>query len=124
MDKVVEHLDNLWDVDESERRIGIKLLHKICSNILADPSNPKYRDLNFVKIGKKLDQCQPALLLLFDVGFTISANTQRLQLDVTDITIDNVRALQDALSAKQVGQLEPNNVVTKVSALLSTVTYL
>ena len=115
-DKLVEHLDDLWDIDESERRKGIKLLHKICSNILTDPSDPKFRDLNFVKIGKKLDQCQPALLLLFDVGFTISANAQRLQLEANEITIDNIGTLQDSLSAKQLGQLETNNVVTGVSA--------
>ena len=123
MDKLVEHLDDLWDIDESERQKGIKLLHRICGNILTDPSNPKFRDLNFVKIGKKLDQCQPALLLLFDVGFTISTNTQRLQLEANDITINNIRTLQEALSAKQMGQLEPNNVVTKVSAYFECILY-
>ena len=115
MDKFAEHLNNLWDIDESERQKGIKLLHRICGNILKDPSNRKFRDLNFVKIGKRFDHCQPALLLLFGAGFTISADTERLQLEANELTINNIRNLQSALSAKQLGQFQANDTKTKVS---------
>ena len=99
MEQFAEHLKDLRDVDDPERQEGIKYLQQICSNILNDPSNPKFQDLNHEEIGKKLEGCQHALLLLFDVGFTLSEDEQRLQLKADDVSINNIRNLQYALEA-------------------------
>ena len=85
MEHLDEHLKLLWDVDESDRQKAITLLQKIFAKILSDPSNPKFRDLNFAKIGKKFDRCQPALILLFDAGFTLSEDGDRLQWKLNEI---------------------------------------
>lgn len=101
MEHVEDHLKELWDVNESDRQKGIKLWQKICSNILTDPLNPKYRDLNFAKIGKELDTCQPALILLFDAGFALSADGHRLQWDLNKMNLVKIGAVQEGLIAKQ-----------------------
>ena len=100
MDNFAEHLKDLRDVDEPERQKGIKCLQQICTKILSDPSNPKFRDLDRSEIEKKLDQCQPALLLLFDVGFIRSEDSQRFQLESDELIINNIQKLQDALEAE------------------------
>ena len=100
MEKIEEHLKDLRDVDEPKRQAGIQYLEQICNNILSDPSNPKFRDLDHSEIEKKLDQCQPALLLLFDVGFIRSEDNQRLRLESDDIIINNIQKLKDALEAE------------------------
>lgn len=90
-------MNELPDIDGSDLRKGMKLLRKICSNILSDPSNPKFRDLNFSKIGERLDQCQPVLLLLFMAGFTLSADGERLQLESNESNIELIRGIQEAI---------------------------
>ena len=99
MEQFAEHLKDLRDVDDPKRQEGIQYLQQICTNILNDPSNPKFRDLNHEEIAQKLAQCQPALILLFDVGFTLSKDNQRLQLKADDFSINNIRNLQNALEA-------------------------
>ena len=111
MEHFAEHLQGLRNVDEPERQEGIKCLQEICSDILNDPSNPKFRDLNHADIGKKLGGCQHALLLLFDVGFTLSEDEQRLQLKADDFSIDNIRHLQDALEAENAGSTVQLNTI-------------
>ena len=98
MNQIYQHLTDLWDIDESERQKGIKLLQQICSNILADPSNLKFRDLNFAIIGEQCDECQPALLLLFDAGFTLSEDGQRLILKSNELNIVMIRIIFESLS--------------------------
>lgn len=102
MNKFADHMNELWDIDECDRRKGIKLLEKICSNIMSDPSNLKFRDLNFAKIGERLEQCQPALLLLFAAGFNLSADGERLQLESNESNIKNIRAVQEAIRESQI----------------------
>lgn len=116
-EQFTEHLDELWDpdIDESARQKGVKLLQQICRNILKDPSNRKFRDLNFEKIGERFDQCQPALLLLFAAGFTLAEDAQRLQLDSNEENIAKITALQEALHNKQEPQHQTNGVESKVS---------
>ena len=101
MNQIQDHINELCDVDEPERQKGIKLLQRICSNILADPTNPKFRDLNFAEIGQRFDQCQIALILLFDIGFSLSTNGQRLKLNNNEVNIKNIRVLDAALRAQQ-----------------------
>ena len=111
MEQFAEHLQGLRNVDDPERQEGIKCLQQISSNILSDPSNPKFRDLNHAEIGKKLEGCQHALLLLFDVGFILSENDQRLQLKADDLSINNIQHLQDALEAENAGNTVQLNTI-------------
>ena len=64
----------------SERNKGIKLVLKICRNIINNPSQTeKYGDLHLRKINNKLDKCKPALNLLYIAGFKKSNNNTRLR---------------------------------------------
>ena len=104
MEKIEEHLKDLRDVDEPKRQAGNQYVQQICNNILSDPSNPKFRDLDHTEIEKKLDQCQPALLLLFDVGFIRSEDNQRFQLESDEHIINNIQKLHDALEAENISK--------------------
>ena len=97
MDNFAKHLKDLWNANELERHNAIKYLQQICTNILMDSSNPKFRDLNYKEIDKKLNRCQPARLLLLDVGFTICEEGERLQLQPDELTVIKIQVLQDAL---------------------------
>ena len=64
---------------EAARDKAVKLLLKICENIMNSPSIiEKYGNLNSAKIHSKLSRCKPALDLLLIVGFKLSNNNQRL----------------------------------------------
>jgi len=104
MSDVGMRLTALWEIDESEREKGIKLLQKVYGNILANPNDPKFRDLNFSKIRKKLDQCRPAFYLLFTAGFSQSVDGQRLQWQYNKNTIKQLQIASNALNAKLKGE--------------------
>lgn len=101
MEEVTEHLKDLRYVDDPERQKRIQYLQEICSSILAGPSNPKFRNLNRVEILQKLDNCQSALNILFDVGFVLSEDGERLKLGADELSINNIRKLHDALEAEK-----------------------
>lgn len=101
---VAKRLTDLWEIEESERQKGIKLLQKVYGNILANPADPKFRDLNFSKIRKKLDRCRPAFYLLFTAGFAQSVDGQRLQWQNNKITIKQLTTASNALAAKIKGE--------------------
>jgi len=104
MSDVAKRLVDLWEIDEAERAKGIKLLQKVYGNILANPNDPKFRDLNFSKIRKKLDQCRPAFYLLFTAGFSQSVDGQRLQWQYNNVTIKLLQTASNALNAKINGE--------------------
>eukprot|EP01083_Nonionella_stella_P187795 690912_1 len=101
---LIPQLDKLWAIPESEREKGIKLLNKIYSNILNNPSNPKFRDLNFSKIRAKLDKCRPAFYLLFTAGFTQNMDGTRLQWENNQITMKKLQNANTALQAQIKGE--------------------
>ena len=57
-----------------DRNKLIKLLLKIINNIIENPSNTKYRDLNYIKIEKKFIKCPCCMDILFYCGFYKSSN--------------------------------------------------
>eukprot|EP01084_Bolivina_argentea_P068594 124847_1 len=62
---------------------GIKLILMIMQNILANPTNIKYRDLNYRRIMNRLSNCSTCIDILFNIGFY--KIKQRLILDQTSI---------------------------------------
>lgn len=118
MNQYTEHLNELCDVDESDRQRGITLLQNICSNILKYPTNPKFLDLNFANMGQRIYQCQPVLLLLFEAGFTLSANGRRLEMELNEPNIKNVRALKRALGVEQRSHFQGDRAEPTVLYLL------
>jgi len=104
MSDLRKRLTALWEIEESEREKGIKLLTKVYSNILANPSDPKFRDLNFSKIRKKLDQCRPAFYLLFTAGFSQSVDGTRLQWPNNQITRKLIEKASKGLEDKIAGR--------------------
>ena len=56
----------------------IKLLLKIINNIIENPSNTKYQNLNYNKIESKFIKCPCCMDILFYCGFYKSSNGQRL----------------------------------------------
>jgi len=104
MTDLKKRLTDLWAIEESEREKGIKLLTKVYSNILNNPADPKFRDLNFSKIRKKLDKCRPAFYLLFTAGFTQSVDGQRLQWVGNQITRKQLESANQGLLDKIAGK--------------------
>jgi len=96
-------LTDLWEIPESDREKGVKLLNKIYSNILSNPNDPKFRDLNFSKIRKKLDKCRPAFYLLYTAGFNQNATGDRLQWQNNKITMKLLLDANNGLQAKRNG---------------------
>jgi len=100
MSELAKRLDDLWEIDESEREKGIKLLNKIFSNILSNPHDQKFRDLNFSKIRQKLEKCKPAFYMLYCAGFGQSPDGSRLQWQNTTVTMKLLQAANTGLQGK------------------------
>lgn len=86
---------------EPERKRAVKLLTKIFGNLLSNPSNPKYGDLNLVKINKKFGNSSPAMDLLTFVGFARSEDGQRLKWNGADSNMKRLRSIHDALQTNE-----------------------
>ncbi len=84
-----KHLCDLWKIEPIRREKSIKLLSKICTNILSDPSHTKYHDLNFKRIKKILNECKPAIALLFAIGFKVM-NKTRLKWECNDVNLNSI----------------------------------
>eukprot|EP01084_Bolivina_argentea_P091721 165084_1 len=69
---------NLWQIDTTAREKSIKLLSKIFNNILSNPKDQKYGNLNLQKLQSKFKKCPPAMDLLYEAGFKPSQDTTRL----------------------------------------------
>eukprot|EP01084_Bolivina_argentea_P218250 370395_1 len=78
---VVQDIKALAQINQEECNASITLLIHILGNILKDPNDNKYRNLNWVKISKRLEKCQIGIDLLFSVGFQKSDDGKRLILD-------------------------------------------
>eukprot|EP01084_Bolivina_argentea_P008857 16558_1 len=96
-----QHLSDLFEIEPAQRRNDIKLLNKICDNILSNPLEIKYHDLNFGKIRNKL--CSHSIALLLDVGFKTAMNGSRLKWECNDVNYNSI------LSLKQKLQQPPDN---------------
>eukprot|EP01084_Bolivina_argentea_P169004 292997_1 len=88
----------LWSIPECERENGIKLLSKLLLNIVNNPSQTeKYGTLNFGTILEKFENCQPALDLLFYVGFKISTDGTQLQWTYNDGKLESLKIIYNIL---------------------------
>eukprot|EP01084_Bolivina_argentea_P143892 252592_1 len=110
-----QHLCDLWKIEPIQRQKSIKLLSKICTNILCDPSNTKYHDLNFEKIKKKLNECESAIALLFDIGFKLSINKTRLKWECNDVTLNSMLNLTQNINLEQKAHTELCQPTEKIS---------
>ena len=54
------------------------LLLRICNNIIEHPNNPKFKNLNYIKINKKFSKCKSCVDILICAGFYKSDNGERL----------------------------------------------
>eukprot|EP01084_Bolivina_argentea_P012865 24092_1 len=95
-----EHLSDLWKIETIQRKKSIKLLNKICKNILSDPSDTKYHDLNFQRIKTKLNECESSIALLFDIGFKLSIHKTRLRWECNDVNVNLLLNLSQNLNQK------------------------
>eukprot|EP01084_Bolivina_argentea_P253780 426422_1 len=122
-------LEELWQINEIDRKKSTTLLSKIFENILSHLSElEKYGDLNFVKIRTKFEKCKPALNLLFIAGFKESNDGQRLRWQYDEDRIKSLRNVSNTLQAKlnnknvydlidQKEQLIPPQESTKMQAI-------
>eukprot|EP01083_Nonionella_stella_P274046 930049_1 len=99
--KIQQHLSSLSAFDINIKTKAIKLLRKICDNIISNPTELKYQDLNFVKIHQKLNKCSPAIELLYDVGFKPSNDGLRLKCDRTGLAFQFIVQLRLSLKDSQ-----------------------
>merc|ERR1712048_950287 len=101
---LTKRLTDLWALPDADRDRGVKLCNKIFSNILNNPNDMKFRDLNFSKIRAKLDKCRPAFYLLFVAGFNQSPDGSRLQWQNTTVTMPMLIKTNNGLQAKISGK--------------------
>ena len=101
---LTKRLTDLWALPDADRDKGVKLLNKIFTNILNNPNELKFRDLNFSKIRAKLDKCRPAFYILFVAGFNQSPDGSRLQWQNTTITMPKLIEANNGLQAKLRGE--------------------
>eukprot|EP01084_Bolivina_argentea_P135361 238531_1 len=109
-------LSKLWEIEPIERGKAIKLINKILSKILSNPTSAKYGDLNFHKIRSKFQKCGPAFYLLYEAGFKQSMNGQRLQWTFNN---ENFILLKNAYNALQ-NKINTPEIITKPSPLKTT----
>ena len=104
----------LLTIREHDRIGGVKLLLKICSNIINNPTQTqKYGHLNLQKIVQKLSNCEPALKLLMLVGFEISENKTRLIWKNTEDNVTLLTVVKQTLSSIiETTPIQSNNKTT------------
>eukprot|EP01084_Bolivina_argentea_P183658 316877_1 len=73
-----------------------KFLSKIVSNILNEPKNKKYHDINWVKLSHRLNDESCFIELLLISGFSRSHNSERLLFD--EKQLHKLQLLNDAMS--------------------------
>jgi len=76
----------------------LELLMQILGNVINNPNEPKYRDMNFSKIRGKFKPCPSALYYLFDAGFSQSFDGSRLQFENSNWSM--LEKAWDALNRK------------------------
>ena len=74
---------NPFHIEKHQKEV--QLLQTICTKILEDVNNDKYKDLSLNKITSELNQCKTCINLLYNAGFYTSDNGKRLLFDITKI---------------------------------------
>eukprot|EP01083_Nonionella_stella_P233241 822008_1 len=98
---VQSQLDELWTIQESDRKRGTKLLSKILSNLSNNLSKrAKYGNLNCTRISDKLSRCKPVFVLLLRAGFKQSNDGKRLIWTYDDGSLKSLHDVYNALQAQ------------------------
>eukprot|EP01084_Bolivina_argentea_P149946 261865_1 len=94
-----------------QKRNGIKLVLRIFENIVENPNEIKYRNLNANRVFKKLQQCNELRQLLLESGFKTSNDGKRLIFDTTKtININHLKnKLKDHHDDEEVIMMEMEN---------------
>lgn len=95
-----DRLWELWELPEDDRKSAVATLQKIFGNILSNPDNPKFKDLNFSKIRKKFSNAKAAFYLLFTAGFSQNVDGTRLVFQYTTVNMKMLRDCNDGLTKK------------------------
>lgn len=67
------------------RTDGTELISQILRRIIRDPSNLKYRTLNYKRINNKLSNFPALMELLYNAGFKKSDNDKYLTFDIKSL---------------------------------------
>eukprot|EP01084_Bolivina_argentea_P257909 434608_1 len=81
--QITDAFSLLHTLSKQQTQTGTQLLLKIYDNILKDPTNTKYHNLDYLKISNKFQHSDLLLHLLFVAGFYKSENNKRLFFDVS-----------------------------------------
>eukprot|EP01084_Bolivina_argentea_P149944 261862_1 len=92
-----------------QKRNGIKLVLRIFENIVENPNEIKYRNLNANRVFKKLQQCNELRQLLLESGFKTSNDGKRLIFDTTK-TI-NINHLKNKLKDRKNTKITDLNIL-------------
>eukprot|EP01084_Bolivina_argentea_P050697 93237_1 len=103
----------------------IRLLHKILCNVLDNPNNKKYKDLNLLKISEKFANCETCIELLYASGFTKSKDSKRLLLlDVRRLSVsETIKNTLSLLMNKMQFLINQNNMICSKYLLYSSDLY-
>eukprot|EP01083_Nonionella_stella_P055837 147206_1 len=98
---VQSQLNQLWKLQESDRKMGTKLLMKILGNLSNNLSeSAKYGNLNFTEISVRLSRCKPAFVLLLRAGFKQSNDGKRLIWTYDEDAIESLYHVYNALQTR------------------------
>lgn len=95
-----ECLSEIWQLSIDDRTKPIKLINKIFSNLINNPNDDNFKDINFEKVQQKLSTSQSFIDLLLIAGFVIHPNQKRLYFDdqKRNNLLDTHKLLQHKLS--------------------------
>eukprot|EP01083_Nonionella_stella_P110777 324400_1 len=101
MSDVESLLNQLWTIQESDRKKGTKLLSTILDNLSNNLSeSAKYGNLNCAKISGRLSRCKPAFVLLLRAGFKQSNDGKRLIWTYDEDAIESLYHVYNALQTR------------------------
>lgn len=92
----------------------MKILQKIFSNVLKDPSERKFRQLNRAKVGRLLEPVGGALGLLVLAGFEVDGDGEHFVLDVENAGLENLQLCLSELQKRRAVVSEAEEQLRKV----------
>eukprot|EP01084_Bolivina_argentea_P254143 427156_1 len=105
-------INTIQQLSKSDRNTGVKLLLKIIHNIIKNPTNSKFCNLNLQRITKRFSKSDVFLQLMYDTGFYKSNNGFRLIFDIQ--RLNELKLLHNKLSQLMSNNVtEPRSSVTK-----------
>lgn len=107
MDTVKEGIKIVETLYTEKRKPGVaktcfKTFNTFLKNVLKDPSNEKFRQLNLMneKIQERIAKINGGLMMLKGVGFKVTPDGEKMILDEGDIDLDLIKSAQERMLAK------------------------